>query len=77
MISFDFSKQKPIQIGFLHDNGLLLFQRLNYGFFCRWDFCFHRASVVEHLDGHTEIIHMQLNNEWLPWSDFKLFICAT
>ncbi|XP_058204629.1 protein ENHANCED DISEASE RESISTANCE 2-like isoform X2 [Rhododendron vialii] len=32
-----------------------------------WDFCFHRASVVEHLDGHTEIIHMQLNNEWLPW----------
>lgn len=31
-----------------------------------WDFCFHRASVVEHLDGHTDIIHMQLNNEWLP-----------
>lgn len=27
--------------------------------------------MVEHLDGHTEIIHMQLNNEWLPWSDLS------
>ncbi|XP_057485475.1 protein ENHANCED DISEASE RESISTANCE 2-like isoform X2 [Actinidia eriantha] len=32
-----------------------------------WDFCFQRASVVEHLDGHTDIVHMQLNNDWLPW----------
>ncbi|CAL5322331.1 unnamed protein product [Camellia sinensis] len=32
-----------------------------------WDFCFHRASVVEHLDGHTDIVHMQFCNDWLPW----------
>ncbi|XP_058101735.1 protein ENHANCED DISEASE RESISTANCE 2-like isoform X1 [Magnolia sinica] len=32
-----------------------------------WDFCFHRGSVVEHLDGHTDIIHKQLNSDWLPW----------
>ncbi|VFQ64791.1 unnamed protein product [Cuscuta campestris] len=32
-----------------------------------WDFCFYRGSVVEHLDGHTDIIHMQLYNHWLPW----------
>ncbi|KAL3523463.1 hypothetical protein ACH5RR_016297 [Cinchona calisaya] len=31
-----------------------------------WDFCFHRGSVVEHLDGHTEIIHVQLYSHWLP-----------
>lgn len=32
-----------------------------------WDFCFHRGSVVEHLDGHNDIIHKQLNGDWLPW----------
>ncbi|XP_077228801.1 pleckstrin homology (PH) and lipid-binding START domains-containing protein isoform X2 [Tasmannia lanceolata] len=32
-----------------------------------WDFCFFRGSVVEHLDGHTDIIHKQLNSDWLPW----------
>ncbi|KAI5648652.1 hypothetical protein M9H77_34657 [Catharanthus roseus] len=32
-----------------------------------WDFCFHRGSVVEHLDGHTDIIHAQLYRHWLPW----------
>ncbi|KAL3732047.1 hypothetical protein ACJRO7_028830 [Eucalyptus globulus] len=32
-----------------------------------WDFCFYRGSVVEHLDGHTDIIHMQLYSDWLPW----------
>ncbi|KAL9673456.1 hypothetical protein QQ045_029714 [Rhodiola kirilowii] len=32
-----------------------------------WDFCFYRGSVVEHLDGHTDIIHKQLYNDWLPW----------
>ncbi|CAN1258078.1 Protein ENHANCED DISEASE RESISTANCE 2-like [Linum perenne] len=32
-----------------------------------WDFCFYRGSVVEHLDGHTDIIHKQLYSEWLPW----------
>ncbi|KAK6933383.1 START domain [Dillenia turbinata] len=32
-----------------------------------WDFCFYRGSVVEHLDGHTDIIHEQLSNDWMPW----------
>ncbi|KAA8539305.1 hypothetical protein F0562_025997 [Nyssa sinensis] len=32
-----------------------------------WDFCFNRGCVVEHLDGHTDIVHKQLYNEWLPW----------
>lgn len=32
-----------------------------------WDFCFYRGSVVEHLDGHTDIVHKQLYNDWLPW----------
>ncbi|CAL1404264.1 unnamed protein product [Linum trigynum] len=32
-----------------------------------WDFCFHKGSVVEHLDGHTDIIHKQLYRDWLPW----------
>ncbi|GMH07118.1 hypothetical protein Nepgr_008958 [Nepenthes gracilis] len=32
-----------------------------------WDFCFCRGSVVEHLDGHTDIIHKQLYSDWLPW----------
>ncbi|KAJ7975060.1 Protein ENHANCED DISEASE RESISTANCE 2-like [Quillaja saponaria] len=32
-----------------------------------WDFCCYRGNVVEHLDGHTDIIHMQLYSDWLPW----------
>ncbi|KAL7589696.1 hypothetical protein Lser_V15G36383 [Lactuca serriola] len=32
-----------------------------------WDFCFYHGSVVEHLDGHTDIIHVQLCRDWLPW----------
>ncbi|XP_010555822.1 PREDICTED: protein ENHANCED DISEASE RESISTANCE 2-like [Tarenaya hassleriana] len=32
-----------------------------------WDFCFYRGSVVEHLDGHTDIIYQQLYSDWLPW----------
>ncbi|KAK4385900.1 protein ENHANCED DISEASE RESISTANCE 2-like [Sesamum angolense] len=32
-----------------------------------WDFCFYKG-VVEHLDGHTDIIHVQLYNHWLPWT---------
>ncbi|GAB4836446.1 hypothetical protein Ancab_001357 [Ancistrocladus abbreviatus] len=32
-----------------------------------WDYCFHRGSVIEHLDGHTDIIHIQLHKDWLPW----------
>ncbi|KAI3816141.1 hypothetical protein L1987_15831 [Smallanthus sonchifolius] len=26
-----------------------------------------RSDVVEHLDGHTDIIHIQLCRDWLPW----------
>lgn len=33
-----------------------------------WDFTFCRGTVVEHLDGHTDIVHLQLNNHWLPWA---------
>ncbi|KAL0322329.1 UNVERIFIED_CONTAM: protein ENHANCED DISEASE RESISTANCE 2 [Sesamum calycinum] len=33
-----------------------------------WDFCFYKGSVVETLDGHTDIIHVQLYNHWLPWA---------
>lgn len=36
---------------------------------CRWDFCFDHGSVIEHLDGHTDIIHKKLRGDWLPWSD--------
>lgn len=25
--------------------------------------------MVEHLDGHTDIVHKQLYSDWLPWSD--------
>ncbi|KAF8397698.1 hypothetical protein HHK36_016620 [Tetracentron sinense] len=32
-----------------------------------WDFCFYWGSVVEHLDGHTDIVHKQLYSDWLPW----------
>lgn len=34
---------------------------------CRWDFCINRGSVVDHIDGHTDIIYLQLYNDWLPW----------
>ncbi|KAI3997376.1 hypothetical protein MKX01_003179 [Papaver californicum] len=32
-----------------------------------WDFCLSRGSVIEHLDGHNDIVHKQLNSDWLPW----------
>ncbi|GMI88915.1 hypothetical protein like AT2G28320 [Hibiscus trionum] len=32
-----------------------------------WDFCFYKGCVVEHLDGHTDIVHKQLHGVWLPW----------
>ncbi|CAK8573166.1 unnamed protein product [Lathyrus sativus] len=32
-----------------------------------WDFCTNRGSVVDHIDGHTDIIYLQLYNDWLPW----------
>ncbi|WOL12950.1 protein ENHANCED DISEASE RESISTANCE 2-like isoform X2 [Canna indica] len=33
-----------------------------------WDYCFDHGSVIEHFDGHTDIIHMKLRCDWLPWS---------
>ncbi|CAG7905652.1 hypothetical protein BRARA_D00440 [Brassica rapa] len=32
-----------------------------------WDFCFYKGTVVEHLDGHTDIVNIQLYSDWLPW----------
>ncbi|KAK7277321.1 hypothetical protein RIF29_18472 [Crotalaria pallida] len=32
-----------------------------------WDFCVYRGSVVDHIDGHTDIIHLELYNDWLRW----------
>ncbi|XP_041990585.1 protein ENHANCED DISEASE RESISTANCE 2-like [Salvia splendens] len=32
-----------------------------------WDFCFHKGSVIEHIDGHTDIVHKLLFHDWLPW----------
>uniref|UniRef100_A0A7N0U781 Protein ENHANCED DISEASE RESISTANCE 2-like n=1 Tax=Kalanchoe fedtschenkoi TaxID=63787 RepID=A0A7N0U781_KALFE len=32
-----------------------------------WDFCFYKGYVVEHLDGHTDIIHKQFHSDWMPW----------
>ncbi|XP_059659495.1 protein ENHANCED DISEASE RESISTANCE 2-like isoform X2 [Cornus florida] len=32
-----------------------------------WDFCFYKGSVIEHLDGHTDIIHKLLYGDWLSW----------
>nr|GFA97529.1 hypothetical protein [Tanacetum cinerariifolium] len=32
-----------------------------------WDFCLEKGSVIESIDGHTDIIHKILNNDWLPW----------
>lgn len=32
-----------------------------------WDFCFLKGHVIEHLDGHTDIIHKKLKGDWLPW----------
>lgn len=56
---------------FFPNNELFSFQRLNYQVSCRWDFCFYRGSVVEHLDGHTDIVHQKLYSDWLPWLDLE------
>ncbi|KAJ0790924.1 putative pleckstrin domain, START domain, protein ENHANCED DISEASE RESISTANCE 2 [Helianthus annuus] len=34
----------------------------------QWDFCFLKGSVIENIDNHTDIIHKQLDGDWLPWS---------
>ncbi|KAL4576952.1 hypothetical protein LXL04_013053 [Taraxacum kok-saghyz] len=33
----------------------------------QWDFCFQKGSVIENIDGHTDIIHKQLDGDWMPW----------
>lgn len=33
-----------------------------------WDFCFYKGSVIENLDGHTDIVHIQLYKQCLPWA---------
>ncbi|WVZ15245.1 hypothetical protein V8G54_012811 [Vigna mungo] len=32
-----------------------------------WDFCTHQGSVIDHIDDHTDIIHVKLYNDRLPW----------
>ncbi|XP_071934900.1 protein ENHANCED DISEASE RESISTANCE 2 isoform X1 [Coffea arabica] len=32
-----------------------------------WDFCIYKGNVVEHLDGHTDILHIKLYSHWLSW----------
>ncbi|XP_052884877.1 protein ENHANCED DISEASE RESISTANCE 2-like isoform X1 [Gossypium arboreum] len=32
-----------------------------------WDYCVYHGSLVECLDGHTDIIHKKLYSDWLPW----------
>eukprot|EP01018_Ginkgo_biloba_P002076 Gb_38419 [translate_table: standard] len=36
-----------------------------------WDFCFLRGKVVEHLDGHTDIVHKQFHSSCLPFVGMK------
>ncbi|KAL3701866.1 hypothetical protein R1sor_019888 [Riccia sorocarpa] len=31
-----------------------------------WDFCYLRGKVVEHVDGHTDVIHKQFHTSWIP-----------
>ncbi|OAE20107.1 hypothetical protein AXG93_3818s1050 [Marchantia polymorpha subsp. ruderalis] len=32
-----------------------------------WDFCYLRGNVIEHIDGHTDVIHKQFHTRWIPW----------
>ncbi|XP_073021825.1 protein ENHANCED DISEASE RESISTANCE 2-like isoform X1 [Primulina eburnea] len=32
-----------------------------------WDFCFYKGCMIEHVDGHTDIVHKLLHRHWLPW----------
>ncbi|XP_057526843.1 protein ENHANCED DISEASE RESISTANCE 2-like isoform X1 [Amaranthus tricolor] len=32
----------------------------------QWDYSYYKGNVIENLDGHTDIIHMQLSAYWLP-----------
>ncbi|ESW23868.1 hypothetical protein PHAVU_004G082900 [Phaseolus vulgaris] len=32
-----------------------------------WDFCTYQGSVIDHIDDHTDIIHLKLYDDRLPW----------
>ncbi|KAG9142143.1 hypothetical protein Leryth_007597 [Lithospermum erythrorhizon] len=32
-----------------------------------WDYSFYKGSIVERLDGHTDIVNIQFYKHWLPW----------
>jgi hypothetical protein len=32
-----------------------------------WDFCFHQGRVVEHINGHLDVVHKQFHSKWHPW----------
>nr|PNR33495.1 hypothetical protein PHYPA_025439 [Physcomitrium patens] len=32
-----------------------------------WDFCYAKGRVIEHIDGHSDIVHKQFHTHWLPW----------
>jgi hypothetical protein len=32
-----------------------------------WDFCYLKGRVIEHIDGHSDIVHKQFHKYWLPW----------
>jgi hypothetical protein len=38
---------------------------------CRWDFCYMKGRVIEHIDGHSDIVHKQFHKYWLPW--YKIY----
>lgn len=41
-----------------------------FHFVCfRWDFCYLKGRVIEHIDGHSDIVHKQFHKYWLPWYD--------
>ncbi|XP_071734873.1 protein ENHANCED DISEASE RESISTANCE 2-like [Rutidosis leptorrhynchoides] len=56
-------------IGVIEDTPNVVFQTLMSLGSSRtqWDFCFKQGSVIETIDAHTDIIHKQLYDSWLPW----------
>jgi hypothetical protein len=36
-------------------------------FMSRWDATFGEAHIVQHVDGHTDIIHQTLQQDVFPW----------
>lgn len=31
----------------------------------RWDFCYLKGRVIEHIDGHSDIVHKHFHKFWL------------